>query len=136
MQIAQVCQACADVPIEIKIMKSTSYLTALALFGLAATAQADVTVNVTGATAFRAATLLSIKSRFVDSGSAFKFAHDQSTSGGTVFSGATRAIFIGTFPGVSGTTTIRCCFTGAVEGIRALIPLRFPRTSPLPSAFE
>ncbi len=113
-------------------MKSTCYLAALALFGLAASAQADVTVNVTGATAFRAATLLAIKSRFVDSGAAFKFAHDQATSGGTTYSGATRAIFIGTFPGVTGTTTIRCCFTGSVEGIRALIPTV---TDPLPPTY-
>ena len=87
-----------------------------------ASAQADVTVNITGATAFRAATLASIKARYVASGAAFKFAHDMATSGGTTYTGATRAIFIGTFPGVTGTTTIRCCFTGSVEGVRALIP--------------
>ncbi len=112
-------------------MKSTSYLTALALFGLAASAQADVTVNITGSTAFRAATLLAIRSRFHDSGAAFKFAHDQ-TAGGTNYTGATRAIFIGTFPRVPGTTTIRCCFTGSVEGIRALIPTV---TDPLPPTY-
>ena len=81
---------------------------------------ADVTVDITGATAFRTATLTAIKAKYVASGAAFKFAHDQATSGGTVYTGATRAIFIGTFPGVTGTTTIRCCFSGSVEGIRAL----------------
>jgi len=88
-----------------------------------ASAQADVTVNITGATAFRAATLASIKARYLAAGTPlFKFAHDQATAGGTTYTGATRAIFIGNFPGVTGTTTIRCCFTGSVEGIRALVP--------------
>jgi hypothetical protein len=101
-------------------MKPTTFITGLSALALATTAYADVTVNITGATAFRAASLLSIKAKYVASGAAFKFAHDQATSGGTTYSGATRAIFIGTFPGVAGTTTIRCCFTGSVEGVRAL----------------
>lgn len=92
----------------------------LSALGLAAASAADVTVNVTGATAFRAATLSSIKAKYAASGAAFKFAHDAASSGGTTYTGATRAIFIGTFPGITGTTTIRCCFTGSVEGIRAL----------------
>jgi len=102
-------------------MKLKSILggTALALAFLAS-AQADVTVNITGATAFRSATLASIKARYLAAGTPlFKFAHDQ---GAGSLTGATRAIFIGNFPGVTGTTTIRCCFTGSVEGIRALIP--------------
>lgn len=111
-------------------MKLKSILggTALAL-AVITSAQADVTVNITGATAFRAATLASIKSRFVASGAAFKFAHDQTAGGLT---GATRAIFIGTFPGVSGNTTVNCCFTGSVEGVRALIPTV---TDPLPPTY-
>lgn len=112
-------------------MKPTAYLASLAAFSFAATAYADVTVNITGATAFRAATLASIRSRFNDSGVAYKFAHDQA-AGGTLYTGATRAIFIGTFPGVTGTTTIRCCFSGSVEGIRSLIP---GVTDPLPPTY-
>lgn len=100
-------------------MKLTKYLAGFAAFAFAATSYADVTVNVTGATAFRGATLASIKSKYVASGVAFKFAHDQ---GSGSLTGATRAIFIGSYPGVTGTTTIRCCFTGSVEGVRALIP--------------
>ena len=92
---------------------------ALALAFVVSAQAADVTVNITGATAFRSSTLASIKARYVASGAAFKFAHDQ---GAGSLTGATRAIFIGTFPGVTGTTTIRCCFTGSVEGVRALIP--------------
>jgi hypothetical protein len=109
-------------------MKLTKYLAGFAAFAFAATSHADVTVNITGATAFRAATLASIKAKYVASNDAFKFAHDQSAGSLT---GATRAIFIGTFPGVTGTTTIRCCFTGSVEGVRALVPV----TDPLPPTY-
>jgi len=107
-------------------MKPKSFLLGLSALSVTTAAQADVTVDITGATAFRAATLASIKAKYVASGAAFKFAHDQATSGGTTYTGATRAIFIGTFPGVSGTTTIRCCFTGSVEGVRALVPVTDP----------
>lgn len=112
-------------------MKPNAFITGLSVLALATTAYADVDVTVTGATAFRAATLASIKAKYVASGAAFKFAHDQTSSGGTVYTGATRAIFIGTFPGVTGTTTIRCCFTGSVEGIRALTSV----TDPLPPTY-
>lgn len=107
-------------------MKPKSFILGLSALSLTTAARADVTVDITGATAFRAATLASIKAKYVASGAAFKFAHDQATSGGTTYTGATRAIFIGTFPGVSGTTTIRCCFTGSVEGVRALVPVTDP----------
>jgi hypothetical protein len=113
-------------------MKPTIKLVAtLSALAFASHANADVTVNITGATAFRAAALLSIKAKYAASGAAFKFAHDQASTGGTTYSGATRAIFIGTFPGITGTTTIRCCFTGSVEGIRALVPV----TDPLPPTY-
>jgi hypothetical protein len=107
-------------------MKTKHLFVGISSLVLTTAAYADVTVNITGATAFRAAALQSIKAKYVASGLPFKFAHDQATSGGTTFSGATRAIFSGTFPGVSGTTTIRCCFTGSVEGIRALLPVADP----------
>jgi hypothetical protein len=112
-------------------MKPTAFITGLSALALAASASADVTVNITGATAFRAAALASIKAKYAASGAAFKFAHDQASSGGTTYTGATRAIFIGTFPGVTGTTTIRCCFTGSVEGLRALTNV----TDPLPPTY-
>lgn len=108
-------------------MKPTKLIAGLSTLVLATAAQADVTVNITGATAFRAAALKAIKSRFSDSGQPFKYAHDQAAGNlDTVAPNATRAIFIGTFPGVSGTTTIRCCFTGSVEGIRAVAGLSDP----------
>jgi hypothetical protein len=103
-------------------MKSKYLLASAVALTLAAGAQAaDVTVDITGATAFRTATLAAIKERFASTGQPFKFAHDQANAGGAVYTGATRAIFIGTFPGVTGTTTIRTSFNGSVEGIRALV---------------
>lgn len=102
-------------------MKPTSFIAGLAAFTFCATSYADVVVDITGATAFRAATLLSIRAQFNASGQPYKFAHDQATAGGTIYSGATRSIWIGSFPGVSGTTTIRTSFNGSVEGIRALV---------------
>lgn len=102
-------------------MKSTTIALAAATLALGSSAFADVTVNITGATAFRVPTLDSIKARFVASGQPFKFAHDRNTGNNQSFNGATRTIFQGTFPGVSGVTTIRTSFNGSVEGIKALV---------------
>ncbi|NQW99695.1 hypothetical protein HQ447_03480 [bacterium] len=113
-------------------MKPTTFIAGISAFALASAAYADVTVTVTGATAFRAATLLAIKSKFTASGAAFKFAHDQVAGNMSAAApNATRALFIGTFPGVTGTTTIKCCFTGSVEGIRAVVGA----TDPLPPTY-
>lgn len=114
-------------------MKLTKYLAGFSAFAFTTAAYADVTVNITGATAFRAATLQAIKAQYLSASSpSFKFAHDKATAGGTTYNGATRAIFIGNFPGVAGTTTIRCCFTGSVEGVRALVPTA---VDPLPPTY-
>ncbi|MEO7098354.1 MAG: hypothetical protein ABI162_03250 [Luteolibacter sp.] len=102
-------------------MKAKTLFFGLSAVSFATSAYADVTVNITGSTAFRSATLDSIKAKYLAEPLAtrsFKYAHDQTTS--AKFNGATRAIFIGKFPGITGTTTIRCCFTGSVEGIKAL----------------
>ena len=96
-------------------MKPT-FIMGLSALALAATASADVTVNITGATAFRSAALTTIKAKFAAGGS-YKYAHD--AAAGSLTS-STYSVFIGTFPGIGGTTTMRCCFTGSVEGIRAL----------------
>lgn len=106
-------------------MKLTKYLAGFSALAFASAAYADVDVTITGATAFRAAALASIKAKYDvgNGGISYKYAHDQAS---TKLTGATRAIFIGKFPGVSGTTTIRCCFTGSVEGVRALVPITDP----------
>ena len=101
-------------------MKSTAYITGLTALALAVSASAaDTIINITGATAFRSATLTAIKAKF-DAGNgtvSYKYAHDKAAGSLT---SSKRSIFVGNFPGVTGTTTIRCCFTGSVEGIRAL----------------
>ena len=81
-------------------------------------AHADVTVDITGASAFRQATLLSIKAAFDASNQAYQYAHDQPEN---QFSGATRSIWKGKFGNIPGITTIRTSFNGSVEGIRALV---------------
>lgn len=100
-------------------MKPIIYLTGLTTFVLAATVSADVTVTLTGATAFRSAALNTIKAKFAAGNGtvSYKYAHDAAAGS---FTGSTRSLWIGNFPGITGTTTIRCCFTGSVEGIRAV----------------
>lgn len=88
---------------------------ALALLGTSAIA-ADVEVRITGATAFRAGAMTALKASF-DSGGSYTFAHNQTAGGVT---GADRATFKGSFPGVTGTTTVRVSWNGSVEGIRAV----------------
>ena len=105
---------------------------AVALF-LTGSAFGQVTVDITGATAFRAATLDTIKARYVASGVAFKYAHDQAAGG---FNGSTRSIWNGTFNGIPN-VTIRCSFNGSVEGINAIVnsPASNPTYLDNPAAF-
>ncbi len=98
-------------------MKLRNILTgAFALATLVTAARADVTIYVTGSTAFRSGALDGIKTKF-EAGTGYKYAHDAAAGGVT---GSTRSLFQGNFPGISGTTTIACTFTGSVEGIRAV----------------
>ncbi len=102
-------------------MKLKNILTgSIALSLLAVAARADVEVRITGATAFRAAALNEIKAQYDlgNGGVSYTYAHNKAAGG---FNGADRVTFKGKFPGVTGTTTIRCSFNGSVEGIRALI---------------
>jgi len=102
-------------------MKLKALTIAVAALAVAHTASAQTIVNITGATAFRTATLNTIKARFNASGAAWKLAHDQNAGNNQAFNGATLSIFEGTFPGVTGTTIIRTSFNGSVEGIKALV---------------
>lgn len=99
-------------------MKPTAIIAGISAFSFASMAFADITIDITGATAFRAATLSAIKAKYDASGVNYQYAHDQAAGG---YTGSTRSIWKGTFQGVSGTTTIRCSFNGSVEGIRALV---------------
>lgn len=88
----------------------------IALLTLATVAKADVEVRITGATAFRTAAMNALKAQF-DIGGSYTFAHNKAAGG---FNGSDRCTFKGTFPGVSGVTTVRCSWNGSVEGIRAV----------------
>jgi len=98
-------------------MKTKIIALAAATLALGSSAFADVTVNITGATAFRVATLDSIKGRFQASGAPWAMAFAGSGS----FNANNQVIFQGTFPDVPGVTTIRTSFNGSVEGIKALV---------------
>jgi hypothetical protein len=99
-------------------MKKLTLMSAILSCALLTAAHADVTVDITGATAFRQAALLSIKAAFDASNQPYQYAHDQAEGG---FSGATRSIWKGKFGTIPGITTIRTSFNGSVEGIRALV---------------
>ncbi len=94
-------------------MKATKYIAGfLALFA-AQSASAQVTYEVTGATAFRRATIEAVRSIYTDAGVPWRVVMNNST--------ITSADFL-TFEGVIGgvSTTIRCSFNGSIEGLRAL----------------
>lgn len=98
-------------------MKFKSLLTGAAALGLVSAAYADVTIDITGATAFRSAAHNAILAGF-NAGTGFRVATSGSSSTG--IAGATQVIFEGNYPGITGTTTVRTHFTGSVEGILAL----------------
>src|SRR6266404_1635652 len=76
-------------------------------------AQADVTIRITGSTAFRSATNTAIRN-ILSSGNP-QIAYD---SGATSFTGASYNTFVGTLPGVTGTVTVKTSWSGSVAGIR------------------
>ena len=98
-------------------MKLKSLLTGAATLGLVSAAYADVTIDITGATAFRSAAHTAIKAAFDagNGGVSYRYAVD-----GASLTGSNSAIFQGNYPGISGTTTIRTTFTGSVEGLLSL----------------
>ena len=100
-------------------MKIKSLLLA-ALVAVAAgqSARADVTINVTGATAFRKAAMDAIIAIYTAGGS-----YNYTTSGANAnaVNSAGATTFSGTFSTIPGVTTIRTSWNGSVEGIRALI---------------
>jgi hypothetical protein len=113
-------------------MKLKSLLIGASALGFAASAQAQTqttVINITGATAFRSAAHAAIMASFNQSGAlgtTWNYAHNNTTGNG---GSAGRAIYRGTFPGISGTTVIRTSWTGSVEGVRALTkPTLVPET--------
>lgn len=95
-------------------------LGALALTLTSTAAMADAEITLTGATAFRNAAMQAIQNAYNSAGSlgtTYNVAHDFAVGNLTA---SNKAIFIGTFPGISGVTTIRTSWNGSTEGLRAV----------------
>ena len=84
-------------------------LTGAILLACVSEVKADVTINITGSTAFRSVVHNSILAAM--NGESYAYT-------GTSFTGASQAIFVGTVPGISGTTTVRTSWSGSASGIR------------------
>lgn len=102
--------------------KTAILLGAFALAGLGAV-QAQTEIRITGATAFRAAAMNTLLARY-QAGGSFRYAFNGST-----FTSATYAVFEGSYPGISGNTTVRVSWNGSVEGLNALV--NSPTADPL-----
>lgn len=108
-------------------MKLRNLLLAASALAVVATAQAQQTdITITGATAFRQATMRAIYDAYLSVGAVgttFNVAHDFA---GNVSNqvrevlASNRAIFRGTFPGIAGETVIRTSFNGSTEGLNAI----------------
>ncbi len=101
---------------KINTMKTPKFLTGLLAVAFASPAF-GATFEVTGATAFRAATINSINALYIASGQPFRFSHNATTE--AKFNGADVITFEGTIAGL-GATVVRCSFNGSIEGLRAM----------------
>jgi hypothetical protein len=105
-------------------MKIKNILAGTLFAGFAASASAQTTdITITGATAFRTATLQAIYDAY-DSvgnlGTDFFVCHSSSGNTTSALTGSNQAVFKGTFPGITGTTYIRTAFNGSTEGLNAI----------------
>jgi hypothetical protein len=98
-------------------MKQNYFLAAAAALALAVSAQAQTTINITGATAFRAATINSIVNGYGGTTNV-RIVHSNSSTSN--YTSANAISFRGNFGDV-GDTIIRCRFSGSTEGIRDLV---------------
>jgi len=105
-------------------MKIKNILFGTMFAGIAASASAQTTdITITGATAFRVATLRAIYNAYASVGTIganFTVCHSSSGNTTSALEGSTRAVFKGTFPGIAGTTYIRTSFNGSTEGLNAI----------------
>ena len=92
--------------------------------GFASSASAQTTdITITGATAFRTATLQAIYDAYDsvgDLGTDFFVCHSSSGNTTSNLTGSNQAVFKGKFPGITGTTYIRTAFNGSTEGLNAI----------------
>jgi hypothetical protein len=104
-------------------MKIKNLILGTMFAGLAASASAQTEITITGATAFRQATMRAIYDAYASAGAAgttFNVAHDFNGANISQLIASNRAIFRGTFPGITGTTVIRTSFNGSTEGLNAI----------------
>jgi hypothetical protein len=92
-------------------MKTKALFAASALsLAFAPVSQADVTINITGSTAYRAVTMQAIVNALGSGEGAWE-------GSGTALGSSNKATFRGTLAGVSGITTINTNWNGSVEGM-------------------
>jgi hypothetical protein len=105
-------------------MKIQNILAGALFASLASSVSAQTTeITITGATAFRQATMQAIYDAYTSVGAAgtsFNVAHDFSNNALSQLIASNKAIFSGTFPGITGTTVIRTSFNGSTEGLNAI----------------
>jgi len=108
-------------------MKIKNIIVGTLFAGLAASASAQTTteITITGATAFRQATMRAIYDAYASfpgggPGVSFNVAHDFNGANISQLIASNRAIFSGSFPGITGTTVIRTSFNGSTEGLNAI----------------
>jgi hypothetical protein len=104
-------------------MKVKFLLAVACATALVVSAQAQVELNITGATAFRAATINSIVAKYGGTGSVGIV----TSVAASPFTGSNAISFRGNWP-VIGDTIIRCRFSGSTEGIRDLVGTTVPGT--------
>jgi len=115
-------------------MKPRNILKAAVLLALTSSAMADATIDVTGATAFRATTLQAIYNAYASVANAitnsvfntFNVAYDFTGNNSATMIKANVVTFKGSYPGITGTTVIRCSFNGSVEGLKAIATTNEP----------
>jgi hypothetical protein len=105
-------------------MKIKNLLAGGLLAGFAASASAQTTeITITGATAFRQATMQAIYDAYTSVGAlgtSFNVCHDFTGNNLSQLIASNKAVFSGTFPGITGTTVIRTSFNGSTEGLNAI----------------
>ena len=105
-------------------MKLKTILAGAMALGITSSAMAQTTeITITGATAFRQATMQAIYDAYISVGAlgtSFNVCHDFTGNNLSQLIASNKAVFSGTFPGITGTTVIRTAFNGSTEGMNAI----------------
>jgi hypothetical protein len=105
-------------------MKYKTIIAAALAVGFTSSAMAQTTeITITGATAFRQATMQAIYNAYAsvgNLGASFNVCHDFSGNNLSQLIASNKAVFSGRFPGITGTTVVRTSFNGSTEGLNAI----------------